>query len=486
MLRALGQSGRSYRFAALMLATYAYFYQGADPNQHSRIFLTDALLRGSVDITPDHGYTIDKSYFHGRFLSDKAPGLSVLAVPLRAAMRVIDRLVGAGDDVTSERARMHFITIVLCGLSGVASTLLVGSIVEHLGARPRERTLSMIAYGLGTIVFPFSTVLFAHQIAALLVLVCFVLARGGPFWGELSLRRRAAAFGAVGALSIVTEYPTAILVGVLAIALVVTHRSKWVEIAAWGSLAAAPILVVHSAYLYAAFGSPFSLPYGHVFEPFFRVHHDEGLLGINPPTLAGLYGVSVSTYRGLFFFCPHLVLCFFGFAYWARDEVHRADLRVVVAVVLGYFCFNASYYAWDGGGSTGPRHFIPAIAFLSLSFFFFIRRSSRHFALGAALTALSVFFMFASTSVLVHQPEGEVVRSSPLYDIVLTNFFRGDLAQNTQDIRTVGPRFDAAYNLGMFAGLRGLWSLVPLVAAWMVAYAVDAGRWVRVHALRRA
>jgi hypothetical protein len=379
---------------------------------------------------------------------------------------------------------MHFITIVLCGLAGVAATLLLGRIVEELGATPREKALSMVAYGLGTIVFPFSTALFAHQLAALLVLVCFVLARRAPIWGDLSLRARSALFGVVGAFSIVTEYPTAIIVGITAIALLVSNRARWLEVASWGAIGAAPILVLHSVYLYVAFGSPFSLPYGHVFEPFFRMHHDEGLLGINPPTLAGLYGVSVSRYRGLLYFCPHLVLCFFGFAYWVRDEGHRVDLRIVGAVVLGYFCFNASYYAWDGGGSTGPRHFIPAIAFLSLSFFFFIRRSNAHFALGAGLTVVSVTFMFASTAVLVHQPEGEVLRSSPLYDIVLTDFFRGDLALNSQDIRTVGPRFDAAYNLGMFSGLRGLWSLVPLLAAWALAYSVDAARWIRLHTAR--
>jgi hypothetical protein len=172
--------------------------------------------------------------------------------------------------------------------------------------------------------------------------------------------------------------------------------------------------------------------------------------------------------------CPHLLLAIFGFAYWVRDGNDRTDLRIVTAIVLAYFCFNSAYYAWDGGGSTGPRHFIPALAFLSIPFFFFIRRSRFHFWLGAALTCVSVFFMFTSTAVLVHQAEGEVMRSSPLYDVVLTDFFRGDLALNSQDIHTLGPRFDASYNLGMFAGLHGLVSLIPLLVLWAIAYGVDA------------
>ncbi len=368
---------------------------------------------------------------------------------------------------------MHFITIVLCGLAGVASTLLLGKVVERFGATSREKMLSMVAYGLGTLVFPFSTVLFAHQLAALLVLVAFVVSRHEQW----PLRTRAVLLGLVGSLAIISEYPTGIIVGILAIAMLSSRRSEWRTIALWGALGAVPILSLHSFYLYRAFGSPLSMPYGHVFEPLFRIHHDQGLLGVNPPSLGGVYGVSISKYRGLLFLCPHLVLAIFGFAYWLRDKNDPGDLRIVTAIVLGYFCFNASYYAWDGGGSTGPRHFIPALAFLSIPFFFFIHRSRFHFWLGAALTCVSVFFMFASTAVLVHQGEGEVMRSSPLYDVVLPDFFRGDLALNVQDVRTLGPRFDASYNIGMFMGLRGLISLLPLSLAWALAYGFDGVRW---------
>ena len=122
----------------------------------------------------------------------------------------------------------------------------------------------------------------------------------------------------------------------------------------------------------------------------------------------------------------------------------------------------------------GPRHYVPALAFLSLPALFFLRRSEMHFRIGAVLAAVSVFFMFASTAVLIHQNEGDVFRSSPLYETVITSFFRGELALNTQDVRTLGPRFDAAGNLGMLFGLHGLNSLAPLLALWATAYGFDA------------
>jgi hypothetical protein len=468
---------KRHRFAVVLFATYAYFYQGADPNQHSRLFLTRALLfRHAINITADHSFTIDKSIFGDQFYSDKAPGLSVLAVPVQWMMTTVDRLFGYDDSsVFMQRAQLHFLTIVLCGLAGVAATLCVGRIVEGYGASARETMLCMVAYGLGTIVFPFSTALFAHQLAALMVLTCFLLVRQVEERPALLLRN-AVLLGLVGSASITTEYPTGIIVGLCAGRLLLVQRAGWRTIALGGALGAAPLLLLHSLYLWKAFGSPLSLPYNHVFEPFFRVHHEEGLVGVNPPTLGGAFGVTLSSYRGLFFFCPHLLLVFFGFGYWLRSGEHPRDLRFVTLVVIAYFLFAASYYAWDGGGSTGPRHYLPALAFLSLPFFFFIRESRARFYVGLAFTAFSVFFMLVSTAVLVHQPEGEVLRSSPLYDTVLGSFFRGELALNPQDIRTLGPRFDASYNLGMFFGLKGLWSLLPLAALWVAAYSFEAAR----------
>src|ERR1700734_3795095 len=50
---------RRHRLFVLIGLTYAYFFQGGDPNQASRFFLTRSLVeRHAVDITPDHPLTL--------------------------------------------------------------------------------------------------------------------------------------------------------------------------------------------------------------------------------------------------------------------------------------------------------------------------------------------------------------------------------------------------------------------------------------------
>src|SRR5665213_2031937 len=88
MLRSYGAWLARYRFFVLVACTYAYFFEGADPNEASRFFLTRAIVtRHAADITPDAPYTIDKGEFRGKYYSDKAPGISLLAVVPYALMR---------------------------------------------------------------------------------------------------------------------------------------------------------------------------------------------------------------------------------------------------------------------------------------------------------------------------------------------------------------------------------------------------------------
>src|SRR5689334_14196736 len=71
------------RLFLLLFVTYAYFYQGSDPNQASRYLLAHAIAtRGAPDITPEHAKTTNKAQLGGRFYSEKAPGVSLLAVPV--------------------------------------------------------------------------------------------------------------------------------------------------------------------------------------------------------------------------------------------------------------------------------------------------------------------------------------------------------------------------------------------------------------------
>ena len=70
------------------LLTYAFFLQDPqNPNVSSRMFLTLSLVAdGEVSIDRYADKTIDKAKMNGKFYSDKAPGLSLSAIPVTALL----------------------------------------------------------------------------------------------------------------------------------------------------------------------------------------------------------------------------------------------------------------------------------------------------------------------------------------------------------------------------------------------------------------
>ncbi len=77
---------RALLIAAVVLVSYAYFYEGGGWNQNSRLDLVRAIVeQGTLRIDPFHENTNDKAFANGHYYSDKAPGLALLAVPVAFA-----------------------------------------------------------------------------------------------------------------------------------------------------------------------------------------------------------------------------------------------------------------------------------------------------------------------------------------------------------------------------------------------------------------
>ena len=80
---------------ALVFGTYAYFYQAGGWNQNSRFDLTRAIVeQHTLSIDAFQENTGDKAQRDGHWFTDKAPGLSVLAVPAYAVVHA--RAAGGG------------------------------------------------------------------------------------------------------------------------------------------------------------------------------------------------------------------------------------------------------------------------------------------------------------------------------------------------------------------------------------------------------
>jgi hypothetical protein len=214
------------------------------------------------------------------------------------------------------------------------------------------------------------------------------------------------------------------------------------------------------AYQRAAFGSALKPGYALVTRPEFAEGMSRGLLGVELPRPRVLGALLFGRARGLLYVSPVLVLGFVGLGrrlaeVW-REPRMRVEAALPVAIVLYFLLMNAGYYMWYGGSALGPRHLIPALPFLCLGIPFAVRRRPGSLLLGALL-AISVANVLAATAV---EPSAPMV-ADVLRDHVYAHLLRGEV-----------PLPSGPGNLGAMLGLRGLATLLPLLALWGLALPV--------------
>lgn len=453
----------------LALGAYAYFFQGGGWNANVRFDLVRALVeQRTVRIDGYETNTGDLAFRDGHYYCDKAPGLSVLAAPVYAA---VYPLAGEG------RLRGRFVsraawvcTVWAVALPSAAAVVMLYLLAGLLGLTPAARAGLALAYAFGTLAFPYSTLFYGHQLAAAALVLAFGLLalarhhRRQPGPGRLALT------GLLLGFAIAVEYPSALAVAaiVLYAAAFVRSWSRWWLVAGLSL----PLLAL-AAYHSAAFGGPFTLPYAFSTD---APRHRGPLFGIGLPTARSLYGIILSPYRGLFYSAPWLLLAAPGAVRLLRTPSLRVEANVCVAVAGLYVALNASLTDWPGGWSAGPRHLVPALPFLA-----FLaggvaagRRLSRAETVvygGAAV--VSAVFMLVATSV---QPEVPRWYGRPFQDFLWPSFRAGRLATNTLPIHTSAVHEQReARNLGELPGLHGLATLAPLAVfaaatlAWLRA-----------------
>ena len=348
-----------------------------NPNNSTRLFAAISLVENH-DATIDEfrTLTIDKAEFGSHVYLDKAPGMTLMAMP---AVAIADGLTGTSaalypkkitdqglDDFLRLRLRLA-VAMSSAVLTALAAVLLF-DLATGITGSPRAGLVTALGYALATPVWGWSTTLFGHApVGALLLIVTWAIWRGTS--GERELARWRYPLIAGGALgwALVIEYPT--VISATPIVLWVIWRTRhlaWpLRARLFGLAAAAGIAALLPLICYneVAFGTMFKVGYSGVvgFDGM-----NQGFFGLTYPKAAVLGEITFGTARGLFWLAPILFLAPFGVARLARAPETR-DLAILAATItVVVLLYNASYVYWDGGFSTGPRHSIPMVGFLAL------------------------------------------------------------------------------------------------------------------------
>ena len=406
--------------------TFAYFFGGGGWNQNAQWDLTRAIVeRHTFQIdefrknTGDISWSNSSGEWHA--FANKPPGVSMLAAIPHALI-----------------PNAYLVTVLVCGICGA----LIPVVIFLFGLRRHQPPLSSMCVALsiafGTIVFPYSTMLFAHVPAALFLLLAFVLLDERPLLAGVC--------AGIASICFYVCIPAALVLAIAA-------QRKALRFILGGL----PFAIFLGWYHYVCFGSPWR----HSVSGSKAFTQEGLLLGVlRKPSGEALWGLTFSEYRGLFFVSPILLVAFIGAIVMIRKRVMLRELMTIMFIFAIFLAVNASFNGWEGGFAFGPRYMLPAIPLLAIPMLF----AWRNILLIVAV--LSIAIQFVATAV---DPTPDGKYHHPLREHILPAFARGEMSLNDQsmdDLVPIGKSPRAAFNLGELV-LPSRYSWIP-IALWMI------------------
>lgn len=451
----------------LALLSAGYFHGGAASNQNARLdaifaFVEPGPTQGTFRIdrfmvAPERDInTADWARVGTHYYANKAP----LSILLGAAAYTLFYNAERGLRLQPTSARMQIANSYLINLAlsvacfGLAARMtfeLLGATVSPLAAAALS-----LALCLGTGLFPYSTQLWGHATAAAFVLAALVRLRAGTsrdcLWGGCWL-----------AAALATDY----MAGLAAVGLALTHmwsRPRRLLLIAAG---ASPPLALMLGYHWYCFGSPWTLATTYSNPSYLDAQRALGMFA--GPDLHALWHLTLSPFRGLFVQMPILWLAPVGYVHWWRRTPRDPWLWGSALTGIAGLLAVASFNGWHGGATVCARYLLP---FLPV-FFLAVTQLQWTRWISAAAILLGVISISNMLAVAAVNPLCPDAHPNPLYGYTYAKLLAGELTPYPFPIRLLNyhPEWPALrewamWNWGELIGLRGLSSLLPLLAAW--------------------
>jgi hypothetical protein len=433
----------SFLMANLVLASF-YIDIWCTPNAVSRALPVVTLLKhGTFRIDSLASVASDKSKVGEHYYSDKAPFPTLACVPIYWGMaklglaRVtpttgIKYPIYAWESVGVKDGRYTM-------SQGLVPILFMGSLV--FGSIPfavlvflamkkvldssngiSPVVLVMLSF-YGSYLYVFSGTFFGHMIAALLLVLGYILIKERRYlWSGLCV---GLAFG--------SEYTVALAIPLWG--LVIWLREKRLRPVAMYGLGTLPSVAAMAVYNYLITGNPLKMLNAYHAVPAFGKelsHH----YGFHLPTFASLWGLSFSIYMGLIPHVPMLLFCaWFLFKEW-RPVVRDLPRNYLAMFAIPFFLLISSFFTWWGGWSYGPRYLLCLAALLVYEGICYLSNKRLNVWLFALLTSVGVIAGLLAKATLVymipdHSSMEEAAPGGPVFGgYILPAFRAGHLNAN--------------------------------------------------------
>ena len=496
----------------MLFACYGYFHQGGNWHQNSRFdqvqsivenhqleineflryqVIADAAgstrvvrVRDSLDIDrsspPLFSNTGDVSIHAGRVYPNKPPGTVLLAVPMYWTVAQFESLAGLRlDEWWVWTVNGYLTTVLSVGLLSAIGGVFFYFVSRRIFPDLPEwvHVATTLAYGLGTLILPFATMLFDHNLVAAVSLAAFSIL--------LAVRQESSRFAPAGVsylvvgllcgFNVLLNYLAVIIVGWL-MAYGLLSAKKRVHFLCYSFAGMAAPLIFLLWYHLVCFGSPTATANTYQLDMF---RSDGallfGMLGLPKPKV--LYDLLFPPYRGIFFSSPVLLLAPLGLFLTGRDKQRRPEALICTAIFASYWVLNSAFIEWHAGWTLGARYLVPALPFLCLPLapaFILLPRMACGFG------AVSMAIMLLGTAVdplvpsTVSYPLGYHARILSQTEKLERNGVRFDGPLSASPIGmheswdfpsaslTLDQRKWQSFNLGEFLWQGSFWSLAPL------------------------
>ena len=338
----------------LVLAVYIVTYVGAFTSNDER-----ALFSGTDSLVKRGEFTVNQIYWdytnvgmetsEGNMVPNYEPAQMILAAPFYVWGRGLDAAV---------QGTMFFSAVAMAGAAALVYLCLI-----ELRYRRRTALLAASVFAFATLAWPYSRTFFREPLT--------VLAYLGAVYALLRYRYDAtrrmiwpAIAGGMLGLALITKQISIALIPTL---LLLAVAAEWRRPGTWKnrvSAAVAAIVPLLACLLVNYWYTQTTLAGVELFARDIVDYTTNPQLSQSVPwrMMRGFVGLSVSPYKGLFWYAPVLLLGLIGaFPFTRRFPWEGlAFLGLIGAHFLGYSRYNY----WSGGVAWGSRYMLPVIPFL--------------------------------------------------------------------------------------------------------------------------
>jgi len=331
--------------------------------------LAHAMLEGRIDVP--QGATLQGP--DGRFYSKNTAGQAVLSLPLVAVGGIAARAAGFREEKAVLAARFGASFFNACMTAALLGAFYV--LARRLGVGSRAGLAATAMLGFTTPLWVYAKSFMAEPAEALGLLLAVGAAALASQGREQTLpgERRWLWVAALGAFLAISAKASMLPLALLALTALGTRRLSRYAIPAVGVALA---IAGHLVYNAARFGTPLESGYG----------AQASVSAFSTPLWVGLYGLLLSSGKGLVWFAPVVWLAPWGWAAMRRARAHSDEPRHVAAdaaaraglavVVLALVQFG-TFQHWGGDGSWGPRYLVVVLPLVALAVAFALEGASR-------------------------------------------------------------------------------------------------------------